>query len=235
MFPQPESDQFGYCKLANDLDLRGFLNTVGSSKYKAKDESGNEIELEGNWWKNDARKHKFRGTLDGCGKSLQGKSSDVCGVFGNLENASIKNVTIKDLWYNGGKSSSLFGSQIKNTIFENVTSIIEAGNSSMKASGTGTPSVENSCGYLANNTFQANTVKNCTFDASGWKLGSLFGWNTSMTPPTATNTIVKAASLVQALHSVWNETHGSPYLFQPENVTLGENEHAIKGLTFVKA
>lgn len=226
IFPKADADRYGYFKLTKDIDVNSVINE-GATAFADKTST--------------VKNHYFSGVFDGNGKTLSGKSGSVCGVFGNTKNATIKNLTIKDLWYTGGHNASLLGQKIFGTTFENVNTLITNGSGGMKVDGTGSPSCFapkdgiGACGYLASNTFQANTIKNCTFDASGWKLGSLFGWNTSMTPPVTANTIVKAASLVQAMHSVWNETHGSPYLFQPENVTLGENEHAIKGLTFVKA
>ena len=53
-----------------------------------------------------------------------------------------------------------------------------------------------------------------------------------MTTPTVTKSVVKAASLVQAMHSVYYEGQGKTATFQPE---LKEGEAAIKGLTFVTA
>ena len=56
-----------------------------------------------------------------------------------------------------------------------------------------------------------------------------------MTTPTVTKSVVKAASLVQAMHSVYYESQGKTATFQPEGVELKEGEATIKGLTFVTA
>ena len=224
VYPKVDADQFGYFKLENDVNVQNLISTWNE-----------------NWYKNTARDHAFSGTFDGNGKKLVAKSSGICGAFGSLKKATVKNVTITDGWYNGDKNASLIAAKILETTFENVNTVITGGKEDFKATGTGTPKChapidgQGATGYLANTTFQANTLKNCTFDASGWKLGSLFGWNQSMTIPTVTNSTVKAASLVQAMYSKYLESKKEKCLFQPENVTLGENEVAIKGLTFVKA
>lgn len=221
VYPKVDADQFGYFKLAIDVNLQGLISDWND-----------------NWYKNTARNHAFGGTLDGNGKKLIAKSSGVCGAFGSLNNATVKNVTITDGWYNGDKNASLIAAKIFGTTFENVNTVINGGNENFKAAGTGTPKChapipgDGSTGYLANTTFQANTLKNCTFDASGWKLGSLFGWNQSMTEPTVNNCIVKATSLVQAMHSNY-----TGLTYQPANVEITDpkTEKNISGLTFVKA
>ena len=224
VYPKVDADQFGYFKLENDVNVQNLISTWNE-----------------NWYKNTARDHAFSGTFDGNGKKLVAKSSGICGAFGSLKKATVKNVTITDGWYNGDKNASLIAAKILETTFENVNTVITGGKEDFKATGTGTPKChapidgQGATGYLANTTFQANTLKNCTFDASGWKLGSLFGWNQSMTIPTVTNSTVKAASLVQAMYSKYLESKQEKCLSQPAPVTLGENEVAIKGLTFVKA
>ncbi|MDY2687353.1 MAG: hypothetical protein SOV72_04575 [Candidatus Enteromonas sp.] len=224
VYPKVDADQFGYFKLENDVNVQNLISTWNET-----------------WYGNNARNHSFGGTFDGNGKKLVAKSSGICGAFGSLKKATVKNVTITDGWYNGDKNASLIAAKILETTFENVNTVITGGKEDFKATGTGTPKChapipgEGATGYLANTTFQANTLKNCTFDASGWKLGSLFGWNQSMTTPTVTNSVVKAASLVQAMHSLYYEGQGKTATFQPEGVELKEGEAAIKGLTFVTA
>ena len=224
VYPKVDADQFGYFKLENDVNVQNLISTWNET-----------------WYGNNARNHSFGGTFDGNGKKLVAKSSGICGAFGSLKKATIKNVTITDGWYNGDKNTSLIAAKILETTLENVNTIITNGSDGVKATGTGAPKChapipgQGATGYLANTTFQANTLKNCTFDASGWKLGSLFGWNQSMTTPTVTNSVVKAASLVQAMHSLYYEGQGKTATFQPEGVELKEGEAAIKGLTFATA
>lgn len=217
VYPKVDADQFGYFKLENDVNVQNLISTWNET-----------------WYGNNARNQAFSGTFDGNGKKLVAKSSGICGAFGSLKKATVKNVTITDGWYNGDKNASLIAAKILETTFENVNTVITGGKEDFKATGTGTPKChapipgEGATGYLANTTFQANTLKNCTFDASGWKLGSLFGWNQSMTTPTVTNSVVKAASLVQAMHSLYYEGQGKTATFQPEGVELKEGEAAIK-------
>lgn len=214
VYPKADADQFGYFKMANDVNVQSLIPTYNSCAYN------------------------FSGTFDGSGKKLIAKSSGNNGAFGSLKNATIKNVTISDGWYNGDKNASLIAGKILGTTFENVNTKIDGGNPDFKGTGTGTPkchapiSGEGSTGYLANTTFQGNTLKNCTFDASGWKLGSLFGWNQSMTDPTVTNCVVKAESLVQAMCSLY-----TGFTYQPANVEITDpkTEKNISGLTYVKA
>lgn len=221
VYPKADADQFGYFKMANDVNVQDLITTWND-----------------NWYGNNARNHAFGGTLDGNGKKLIAKSSGICGAFGSLNKATIKNVTITDGWYNGDKNASLIAAKILKTTFENVNTVINGGNEKFKAAGTGTPKCyapipgDSSTGYLANTTFQSNTLKNCTFDASGWKLGSLFGWNQNMTDPTVTNCVVKAESLVQAMCSLY-----TGFTYQPANVKITDSktEKNISGLTFVKA
>ena len=223
ILPKTDANRFGYFKLMNNIDVNGGIDTAASG------------------WYSGVKDHYFSGVIDGNGKTLTAKSSTICGAFGRLQKATVKNLTINDAWYNGDKNCSILGNQILETTFEDFTVKIVNGSDGMKATGTGTPKChapipgEGATGYLANTTFQANTLKNCTFDASGWKLGSLFGWNQSMTTPTVTKSVVKAASLVQAMHSVYYESLGKTATFQPEGVELKEGEATIKGLTFVTA
>lgn len=231
VYPKVDADQFGYFKLENDVNVQNLISTWNET-----------------WYGNNARNHSFGGTFDGNGKTIAAKSSGICGVFGSLTNAFVKNVTITDAWYNGDKNASLIAAKIFGTTFENVNTKIVDGcdgrtiNGKVVADIRGTGADSPKChapiagqgatGYLANTTFQANTLKNCTFDASGWKLGSLFGWNQSMTDPTVTNCVVKAASLVQAMHSNYNG-----YTYQPKGVKITDpkTEKNIDGLTFVQA
>lgn len=216
--PEKGVSKFGYYKLANSkIDVNGKITYLSLADY-------------------------FGGTLDGDGQTITCPSNGKYGLVGNLKFATIKNLTIKDIWYNGSHNCVLLGTYVYQTTLENVTTQITNGSPGLKTAGGGSPELfapgtldkdgknMGACGYLAHNTFQANTIKNCTFDASGWKIGSLFGWNQNMTVPSATNSVVKAASLMQLMHSNYKQK-----IYQPENVTLKEGEEAIKGLTFVQA
>ncbi len=213
ILPESGVNKLGYFKLTNNISMTNQVSYVSSSSSK----------------------DYFGGIFDGNSKTITFASNGGCGLFSNLRNATVKNLTIHDNWYNGSNNCVLLGRYVFSTTLNNVTTKITAGSPGMTTAGTDSPKCyapdgTGACGYLANNTFQANTLKDCTFDATGYKLGSLFGWNQSMTPPTVTNCVVKATSLVQAMHSNYTTK-----TYQPENVTLAEGEEAIKGLTFVEA
>ena len=203
--PESGVNKFGYYQMGGNITM------TGQNSYC----SGNSSQ------------DYFAGTLDGKGYTITQASNGQYGLFGNLRNATIKNLNIADNWYNGQHNCVLLGKFVYQSTLENVSTKVTAASSAASnpecyapIAGTG------SVGYLVNNTFQSNILKDCTFDLSGYKVGSLFGWNTSMTVPTVTNTVVKAASLVQAMCSLYT---GKTY--QPENVTLKDGEVAISGLT----
>lgn len=214
IWPQKDvTAKFGYYKLKSQIDLRNPIDTLRTNWYAG------------------AKNSTFSGTLDGAGFKILAKSNVEVGVFGRLNNAKIKNLLVEDLYYTGTMNGSILGCIIKDTTFENLTVKITYGKPEMAKDGVGEPachapiSGEGSCGYIANNTFQSNTLKNCTFDCSGYKMGSLFGWHQNMTKPTVTNSVIKAASLVQAMHSNYKNM-----TYQPEG-HAGEGEEEIKGLT----
>ena len=96
VYPKVDADQFGYFKLENDVNVQDLISTWNE-----------------NWYKNTARDHAFSGTFDGNGKKLVAKSSGICGAFGSLKKATVKNVTITDGWYNGDKNASLIGDHLR--------------------------------------------------------------------------------------------------------------------------
>ncbi len=207
-----DANKFGYYKLAANLDANG----------KIKYSSG------------VAGQGYFAGTFDGCGHTIKSPSNANHGLFSNLRFATIKNLTVQDTWFNGGGYICTFARHVYQTTLDNVTVKLAVGNSAVNAEGY-TPLCQSGYGWISWHTFQANTLNNCTFDASGFKLGSLFGWNGSMTMPTCTGCVVKAKSLTQAMYSGYLAGKGQDATFQPENVTLKEGEVAIPGLTYVEA
>ncbi len=97
------SNLYGYYVLANDV-------TVNEAGYVAKNATYA--------WNTGTG---FKGTLDGRGKTItmQGNKSQH-GLFGTLNGATVKNVTINNAWYNGW-SASVLGYTAYNTTFENIT------------------------------------------------------------------------------------------------------------------
>lgn len=207
--PEENVNKFGFYKLTTNLNLRGAVTYCST----------------------DSKKDYFAGTLDGCNYKITASSDQTNGIFGNLRFATIQNLNIEDIWYNAGAYVSLLGRFAFDTKFINVTTKLTGARDGLRATGTETPETTNSHSYLAWNTFQSNTLIDCTFDASGFKIGSLFGCATNMTPPfLAKNCIVKAAYLGNLMDSYYKKK-----VYQPENVTLKDGEEAIKGITFVQA
>ncbi len=162
--------------------------------------------------------YAFTGTLDGLNNTLGGHSGTTNGIFSNLNGATIKNLNITDARAMMYGSNALIAKSIASSTFVNVNTKVN--------DGSGSAEVANDRGYLAYGKFMGNSLTDCTFDASGIKIGSLFGRGQNFTVPTLKNCLVKASSLTEAMHS--NHT-GKTY--QPSNVTLAEGEEALDGLT----
>ncbi len=123
----------------------------------------------------------FIGTYDGGGKSITTKSSGLSnGIFGHLGKkdsttadiqATIKNLTLIDTWYNAGGSTAMIAKSVWNTLFEKVTVKSDGGGS------TYTGKLEESNGWLCCNPCRNSKFVNCTFDAPSLSLGSLLGGN----------------------------------------------------------
>lgn len=218
VLPEKNVNKTGYFKLFSNLDVKATVD-----------------KLSGKWYNSDVtpKENYFAGTFDGNGKILYSKSGIISGVFAYLKGATIKNLIIEDAWYNGDKNCSIFANKIFETTLDNVTIKITNGSGGLKTGGTGEPKChapiagEGAVGYLASTTFQGNTLKDCTFNCAGWKMGSLFGWNQNMTQPTVTNCKVIAASLEQAMASLYTKK-----TYQPKgHVTNPENEVELTGLT----
>ena len=95
-------DIYGYFILANDVSVNEEGFTAKNATYAWNSGTG------------------FKGTLDGRKHTIthQGNKSQH-GLFGTLNGATVKNVTIKNAWYNGWGASTL-GYTAYNTTFENV-------------------------------------------------------------------------------------------------------------------
>lgn len=194
--------KYGYFKMGADVNVQS-LGDLGSSPFFDFDAS-------------------FSGTLDGNGRKIVGKSSDNIGALQNLKGATIKNLTIQDGWYTG--RGCLLAQNTWNVTLTNVSFKITAGNSTV------VPETKDNAGWIAYSRFMGVSMTDCTFDASGYNIGSLFGRGGNWTIPTAKNCVAKAKTMIEAMHSNYTTK-----TYQPENVTLKEGEEAIKGLTFVQA
>lgn len=182
-----------------------------------------------NWGWHFNESNAFSGTFDGNGKTIVYKYGHNTGLFYNLQNATVKNLTIQDKWYTNYEFCCLIARNIQNVTLDNVTTKIIGGSSTFQGE-TAVASVKDNTGYIGAMRVMGLTMKDCTFDASGWALGSLIGRGGNYNNFTASNCVVKAASLVEAAHSNY-----TTFTYQPSNVTLQEGEVAIDGLTFIQA
>lgn len=213
--------KYGYIKMAQNINLN---NSAFSPKFDFKDYKFNEANF-------------FGGTFDGNGKTITYKSGGATGIFYNLNNgAIIKNLNIQDYYYNNDSGSCLIARSIWNSTLENVTTKIYAANTAMSAPDA-VAGINNQTGYLAAIRAQGLTMKNCTFDCSGYALASFIGRGGNYTMPTVQGCTIKAKSLVEAMYSSYLATpeRGGIGTYQPENVTLKEGEGYIPGLTFEQA
>lgn len=135
-----KDDIYGYYTLANDVSWR---------------EEGFEAVVASGGWSGDKA---FRGTLDGRGYTITMKSSAASyGLFGTINGATIKNVTIKDEWYSGGYTPILARNAYNMTL-DNVRIMIVGGNAASAGTTDNTP--------LVGNTMQSCVLKNVTFTSS---------------------------------------------------------------------
>ena len=110
----------------------------------------------------------FFGTFDGQGHTITAAANGNGGLFGILRNATIKNLTIKDMWRTSGQYCALLAKASFNSTLENVTFAYVNGKDSNMNLGNG-------FGWLCYAEFSNNTLINVTVDDSkGY--GSLFGY-----------------------------------------------------------
>ena len=203
-----DANKTGYYILTADIDV----------SEKIKHSSGN------------AATGYFSGTFDGGDHTITVKGQDNHGVFSNLRNATVKDLTVKETRHSDGECYCTFARHVYQTTLDHVTVVMTGAGTDVSADNYD-PTVSVSRGWLSWATFQGNVLKDCVFDASNYKLGSLFGWNTSMTMPTCTNCVVKAKVLKQAMYSAYLASKNESATFQPSNVELKDGEVAIPGLT----
>ena len=120
----------------------------------------------------------FRGTFDGRGFTLKGAAGNG-GLFVGLgKGALIKNVTIVDVYNNGGQNKSVLAKGIYGATIEDVTIKYERASwatSSASSLPTNPEANQNVVGWIANNACVNATFKDVTIDASGYNFYALFG------------------------------------------------------------
>lgn len=122
----------------------------------------------------------FVATYDGNGKTISANGSNLAnGVFGQLGKnnsttseiqATVKNLTIVDIWYNAGGSTAMIAKSVWNTLFENVTVKNTTGSSAYAGK-----LEQEANGWLCYARCRNSKFVNCNFDASAISLGSLLG------------------------------------------------------------
>lgn len=136
-----KDDIYGYYTLANDVAWT--------------EEGFTAVEASGGWSGDKA----FRGTLDGRGHTITTNSSQKSyGLFGTINGATIKNVTITDVRYSGGENTPILARNAYNMTLENVQIAIVGGNNASAGTADNTP--------LVGNTMQKCVLKNVTFTSS---------------------------------------------------------------------
>ncbi len=155
----------------------------------------------------------FRGTFDGRGFTIKGAAGDG-GLFTGIgKGALIKDVTIVDVYNNGGASKSVLAKGIYGGTIENVTIKYERAawaSGSTASLPTNPEANQSTLGWIANTSCINATFKDVTIDASGYNFYALFGsgWysgygyiniKAGLTPAEAPNTYenvtIKADSL----------------------------------------
>lgn len=144
----------------------------------------------------------FVGTFDGNGYTITSKGGVVGGIFQGLKNATIRNLTVNEAWITNNANAALLAREAVHTVFENVTINVNGGPENYTGA-TGA-----NIGFLVATQFNNNTLKNFHINASGYKIGSIFGGVD--THGFGANTVegcwIKCASLSEIGHGVakWN-------------------------------
>lgn len=128
----------------------------------------------------------FKGTLDGCGHTINGGTAGGPGLFGHLNGAVIKNINFMNVTLNDG--ATLFGSFIQSTTLENINVTLVQNNPNQTGNGVFAIQGAMNC-----------TLKNITVTASGCDLYSIFGTvdnGVHNSGSTYENIVVNAKSLV---------------------------------------
>ncbi len=144
---------YGYYRLANDIGDSTFVffNNYGAPNYTY-------------------GAYGFRGTFDGNGKTINGKTG-TRGMFGIVGyNAIIKNLTVNDYYFGNNANNSgyqaVFATLIAKATFTDVT---------VNMLGAGTPEVKANVGWLAFMSTFDSTFTNVTLNAEGFDVAGIFG------------------------------------------------------------
>ncbi len=122
----------------------------------------------------------FIGTYDGNNKNIKLRSDAAGnGLFGQLginnsqatePQAVVKNLSIKDVWFNCGGSNGIIAKSMWNTTFENV-------DVTSAAAPSASSKIENDNGWLSFSRARNCKFIDCSFVAKSYNIGSLLGGN----------------------------------------------------------
>lgn len=122
-------------------------------------------------------KHTFKGVYDGQGYSISGLNSTVGGLFGEIEEATLKNINLKDI--NVSVYEMECGGLCETVDYDSlVTNCTVSGKISVNAHVGNNPL---SCGGICANAYSGATIEKCinycTVDAGTWYLAGICGYN----------------------------------------------------------
>ncbi len=130
----------------------------------------------------------FAGTLDGRDHSIIGGKMSAGGLFGSLQNATVKNIHFKDVQTYNNSTISVITGAMYNSVLDNVTVTIKG---SYDFTG-------NKQGIISSNTIEGNiTLNKVTVNAERCSFKSMFGegWNSPDAKISCTEVVVNVKSL----------------------------------------
>ncbi|MCQ2742095.1 MAG: hypothetical protein MJ239_02190 [Bacilli bacterium] len=181
---------YGYYMLGADLDLNSNYTDFksGSVMYNT-----------------------FSGTFDGAGHKITSKSRTF-GIFGELTDATIKNLNVDDAWSYGGidQSQSVFSIDMTRTILENVNvkMTAKAGRDTQFASLVSSFDLaKQAYGWINSRVCHTCTFKNCNFDGgTTLKVITLLGTHSSCVNATFTDSTFNCGEYYCVYQSSYTKT-----------------------------
>lgn len=110
----------------------------------------------------------FFATFDGAGHTITTAANGVYGLFGVMKGATIKNLTINDIWCSSWNGAIIFGRASYGSTFENVTVTCTNGNPNVN--------IGEGAGWLFTSEFSNNYLKDVTITVHSSGIGSVFGY-----------------------------------------------------------
>ena len=152
----------------------------------------------------------FAGTLDGRKHSIIGGKMSGGGLFGSLQNATVKDINFIDIQaFNSAPVSVITGGMFSTTL-ENITITIK-GNVNVK----GWSDEKEKVGIISSSQVKNITLKNVTVNATGCSFESVFGngWNNTDAKISCTNVVIN----VKALDCIVSNSNGEKNVLAVED------------------